>query len=160
MTTEAKARKNPDYSASAVNLTNSVQVIIDLRALKGLQIQIAELQKKIDDCIPQELKDLMSSLQTQFSACAQGTKSDIDTYGSYQDIEAGMYAVKQRKLSISYDASSFESHYPELAPAVLVKSVNIKAIEGLLKGQLLDKARLEAEGVLKISEAFAYVIKV
>lgn len=161
MTTENKSKRaNPDYSASAVNLINPLEVSVSLTLLKKLQNDLALIEADIKLLLPLELISRRNKLQTKITEQEQGLKIAIETFGSYQDVEAGMYAVKQRKVSLSYDASCFESHYPELSPAVLVKSVNVKSIEGLMKGGLLDKARLESEGVIKVSEAFVYIIKV
>ncbi len=154
-----KVKKNPDYSASAINLTNPPEVKDLLLAQKNRLFDLSKLQEKIDACIPLGLQAELECLQNEITTEDKGIRGYIDTFGSFQDVERGLYAIKQRKLSVSYDAASFESHYPELAPAVLVKSVNIKAIEGLVKGGLLDKACLEAEDVIKVSESFAYIIK-
>lgn len=151
-----EVRKSPDYSNSAVNLINPPEIQTKLQELHSIQ-EKAKIWK--DALEKMEQYQALKTCEQEIADKIIEIRGMIDFLGSYQNPDIG-YAVKQRKLSISYDASSFESHYPELAPAVLVKSVNIKAIEGLLKGQLLDKARLEAEGVLKISESFAYVIKV
>ena len=161
MTTETR-RKNIDYSASAVNLTNSVQLLVDLRAMRGLTDQIAELQAKMDACIPQDLKDLMSSLQTQLNGCSQGVRTDIDTYGSYQDLDSGMYAVKQRKVSVSYDPARFKFLYPQYAPAIIVESVDTAKLKGLIKGGLLKEEDLKHPDVAiaKETESFAYIVKV
>ena len=150
---------NMDYSKSAVNLTNPVQLQVDLRALAGLTSQIQELQAKMDACIPQELITLMESLQTQRQGCETGLRSDIETYGSYQDITVGDYAVKQRKVSISYDPQVFRAQYPDYAPAVIKETIDSTKLNGLIKGGLLTPEDLEKKGVSSKSETFAYIIK-
>ena len=161
MTTEPK-RKNIDYSASAVNLTNPVQLQVDLRALDGLAKQIEELQAKMDACIPQELITSMDSLQTQRRACEVGLRSDIESYGSFQDLSLGWYAVKQRKVSVSYDAARFKFLYPQYALAVIIESVDTAKLKGLLKGGLLREEDLKHPDVAiaKESESFAYIVKI
>jgi hypothetical protein len=162
MTTEQKARKNTDYSASAENLTNPLELELDLRAIKGLGNQIAELQTKIDSLIPIEMKDLMTSLQVQLNAATQGAKSDIDTYGSYQDLVNGMYAVKQRKVSVSYNPERFKRLYPQFAPAVIIETVDTTKLDGLIKGGLIDAESLKHPNVRIASEkvSYVYIVKV
>jgi len=152
-------RKNTDYSASAVKMVNDLNLQIDLTAYHGLSAQIEGLKAKIDAVIPQEMKDQLSSWETQLNACTQAVKADIETYGSYQDLELGWYAVKQRAVSKSYDAKVFKDIYPQFSPAVIVETVNEKALSGLIKGGLITEADLKTIGVIKESESYRYIIK-
>jgi hypothetical protein len=156
---EVKTKKNTDYTASAVNLKNNINLAIDMKAFRGLSAQIEELKKKMDEFIPLEMKASLESLECQLNACYAGIKTDIDQYGSYQNVEDGIYAVKQSKKSKSYKAEPFEKTYPQFAPAVIIKAVDTTKLNGLIKGGLLDEARLEADGILTITETYAYIIK-
>ena len=155
-------KKNIDYTLSAVNLTNPLEVELDLRAIKGLTGQLAELQAKMEALIPEDMKDLMTSLQTQLNAATQGTKTDIDTYGSFQNLDEGLYAIKQRKVSVSYDAARFKFLYPQYAPAIIIESVDTAKLKGLIKGGLIKEEDLKHPdvAVAKETESFAYIVKV
>ncbi len=159
---ETKVRKHIDYSASTVNLCNPLDVQIDIHAYAGLSKHIEEVKAQIDATIPQELKDLLSSLQCQLEACLQAVKTDIDAKGSYQDLVQGWYALKQRKVSVSYDAARFEYLYPQYAPAIIVKAVDTAKLKGLIKGGLLKEEDLKHPdvGIAKETETFVYIIKV
>ena len=80
-------------------------------------------------------------------------------YGSYQDLDKGWYAVKQRKVSKSYNAEAFEKTYPQFAPAVIIKTVDTTKLNGLIKGGLLAEDDLVDVHIIKESESFAYIIK-
>ena len=151
--------KNIDYSASAVNLKNDINLAIDLQAYHGLSDQIKELLTEIDAAIPQEMKDQLSSWQTQLNACGEAVRTDIEQYGSYQDLDKGWYAVKQRKISKSYNAEKFEAIYPQYSPAVIIKAVDTTKLNGLIKGGLITNDELILHAITKETESFAYIIK-
>jgi small-conductance mechanosensitive channel len=160
MTQETKTKKNTDYSASAVNLCNPASIEIKLNTLEQYNGQLLDLQGKMDACIPNELKSELSNVTACIAELNKQIREDIEASGSYQDLTLGWYAVKQRKTSKSSNAEPFEKNYPQFAPAVIVKAVDTTKLNGLIKGGLLDEARLEADGVLKITESFVYIIKV
>jgi len=151
--------KNTDYSASAVNLKNDINLAIDLQAYHGLSDQIKELQIKIDAAIPQEMKDQLSSWQTQLNACGEAVRTDIEQYGSYQDLDKGWYAVKQRKISKSYNAGLFRTYFPEFAPAVIIEAIDTTKLNGLIKGGLLNEEGLKRVSILEEKESFSIIIK-
>ena len=158
MANEIKTKANPDYSQSAVNLTNSIQVVVTLRAIRGLTSQIAELKATIENLIPQELKDSRASLQMQLDAATQGIYKDIDAYGSYQDQEKGEYALKQRRESILYKPALVRCYAPSrVASFVIIESVDSKAMEAMAKAGQIDPETAKKCGEVK--ETFAYIIR-
>ncbi len=161
MTTETKEtkRKNPDYTASAVDLKNPVETLDGLRKVLTVRDYLARLQQEAQECIPKELADKISEATLGLATAEDELKKNIDAFGSYQDTELGMYALKQRKVSVSYDALAFECRYPQYAPAIVIKAVDTTKLKGLIKGGLLDEADMKAGMVSKESESFAYIIK-
>ncbi|MFH0769431.1 MAG: hypothetical protein V1932_07725 [Chloroflexota bacterium] len=159
MTAETKTKRNTDYSASAINLVNPPEVKDCLIELDRLQRQLVSLCDERDALIPSHLREAIAFYQKGIAEQTEGIRGFIDTFGSYQDTVNGVYAVKQRKVSKSYSAEPFEKCYPQFAPAVIIKAVNEKTLIGLIKGGLLEEARLEADGILKCTESFAYIIK-
>jgi len=114
---------NIDYTKSAVNLKNPFTIQPMLEMLKGAQSVLAERKAELKE----RNKDLVAEIErreTELSDLVTEIRLEIDRVGSYQDLETGLYAVKQRKVSYSYDASLFEDKYPEYAPAVIQKAVN------------------------------------
>lgn len=152
-------KTNVDYSNSAVNLTNPPQVVESLLAQRERQLRLADLQDKMNACIPNELKVELANLQKEIATENEGIKGYIDTFGSYQDLERGMYAVKQRKVSVSYDPQIFRVQYPAYAPAVIKETVDTAKITGLIKGGLLTPEDLENKGVSMKSESYSYIIR-
>lgn len=157
MTTETK-RKNPDYAASAFKLTNpeEVKVLMDARKdlltrKQMLEFQLQQANKAFFDAIT-ELVGKLSSLDDKL-------RLTIENYGSYQDTEAGTYAVKQRCITYNYDPKAFKMNFPQFAPAVIVEAVDTRAIEGLIKGKLLDRENLIGLGVCLPKEAYTFIIK-
>lgn len=102
MTEEKKARKNPDYSASAVNLTNPQQVRELLSAYHAQVAALDGIAKEMEALIPETLREQRAVLDKIHRAIRQA----VDAFGSYQDVESGWYALKQRRESISDDRTS------------------------------------------------------
>ena len=152
-------KKNTDYSASAVNLKNPQEVLVEMVKLKGLYDNLLVLQNQLETYIPKELKDRIEICQKYISEQNAQVRLSVDTFGSYQDLEQGWYAVKQRKVSKSYNAEAFEKTYPQFAPAVIIKAVDTTKLNGLIKGGLIDEPLLKGSGIIKESESFAYIIK-
>jgi len=150
-------KKNPDYSATAVNLCNPPEILEKLKALRDYQKVIKENEDALSEnrnfiTIQQALKDV--------GVISGEIKALIETQGSYQDIEKGLYAVKQMRTSESYDAEKFKINYPAYVPAVIVDSVNKDALTGLLKGNLIKHDKLLEQGVIIEKHTYAYKIEV
>lgn len=159
MTTETKGNKNTDYSRSAVSLLNPQEVEIGLIELHVLNNEVNKIQAEMDSLIPQELWDKKSEIEKKITEVTQVIKDRINSLGSYQNIDMGWYAVKQRKVSKSYNATAFESQYPQFAPAVIIKAVDTAKLNGLIKGGLLEELTLKSAGIINETESFAYIIK-
>ncbi len=161
MTTEPK-RKNTDYSASAVNLTNDYRLGDSLNILRTRQEQLEKLNEEARALIPAELHELIQAAEEMVKQSQGEIRQRIDEFGSFQDLTVGRYAVKQRKVSVSYDAARFKFLYPQYAPAVIVESVDTAKLKGLIKGGLLKEEDLKHPdvAVAKETEGFAYIIKV
>lgn len=159
MTTETREskRKNPDYSGSAVNLCNPIELktmLVDLQQYKAKQM---ELQAKLSQVkLYQELRELEGELETLL----QQINQVVDEKGSFQDAESYLYAVKQRRISLNYDPQAFRENYPQYAPAVIKETVDTTRLNGLIKGGLLDTGELLSKGVATESESYAYIVKV
>uniref|UniRef100_A0A6M3LR20 Uncharacterized protein n=1 Tax=viral metagenome TaxID=1070528 RepID=A0A6M3LR20_9ZZZZ len=151
-------KKNADYSASAVNLTNH-PVVMDLETkYRGELKAIEDLNQRISNAIPQALKDQAIALEKGHQETDKTLRKAIDEYGSYQHVEYGFYAVKQRRESIIYKPELVRQYAPsKVASFVLIESVDSKALDALVKaGQIApDVARQCGEA----KESFAYIIK-
>ncbi len=149
--------KNKDYSGSAVNLCNPYQVREALQILKRRQDTLEKLYEESEDMIPQELKDNIKLVQKTVAEAQTLVHDGIELYGSYQDVEAGIYGVCQRRRSVIYLPDKVKANLPKYAPAVIEEMVNKKAFEGLIKGGLITEE--QARDCSEEKETFAYIIE-
>jgi hypothetical protein len=158
MTTENKVRENTDYSASAVNLGNNLTVIAKLGDLEALRDELNKCRAEAEALIPQDIKDRISEYVKAIADCEESLRMDIDTFGSYQNVKQGRYAVKQRKESISYKPELVRQYAPaKVVSFVIVEAVDAKAMDALIKaGQVTQE---DARKCGEVKESFAYIIK-
>ena len=158
MLEEKKPRKNPDYSASAVMLTNSPQVMDLLARYHREASGLMELTELIEKAIPQDLKEHKATLEKIHQATDKSIRQAIDEFGSYQNTETGEYALKQKRESINYKPELVRQYAPsKVASFVLVESVDSKAMEAMLKTGRLSPEQARQCGEIK--ESFAYIVK-
>jgi len=152
---ETRVKKNPDYTNSAVNLCNPPQVKALLDKLHKAQAELS-YQKST---IPFAIRSAIEGAEKTINDTTAAIKGAIEQFGSYQDVEAGIYGVYNRRATKVYDALNFKTKYPDFAPAVIVESVNVDALKGLIKGGLVSEEDLKTRGVITESEAFAFYIR-
>lgn len=163
---EVKTRKNTDYSASAVKMCNPGTIGANLASMDMLHNRLIEVQAEINGYIPAELTCEEDSIQKEITRLTGVIKDLVDLEGSYQDLSEGWYAVKQRKVSKSYNVDIFEQKYPQFAPAIIIKAIDTAKLTGLIKGGLINAEDLKKESpggypaVITEKESFVYIIKV
>lgn len=151
-------KKNPDYSASAVMLTNPPQVEGLLRNLQNEQTELSQLKKQAEALIPDEIKARITSKEKSLEILLVDIRKAIDELGSFQDVDKGWYALKQRRESINYKPELTRQHLEaKLASLVIIESVDSKALDGLVKGGLVTP--IQARECGEVKESFAYIIK-
>ena len=149
-------KKNPDFTASAVNLCNPPEIGKKLMELQDAQAKARTLDANLV-AMPeyQELK-AQEKLAADITAQIRGM---VEAQGSYQDIDNGFYAVKQRRLTKQYNAELVESLYPEYAQAIIKKAVDTVKLNGLVKGGLVSEEALRRGLALTETETYAFIIK-
>ncbi len=158
MSENKKAKANPDYSASAVNLTNDKRLEDLLDRLRIQEGELEESEAEVEALIPDPLKETLYLTKKQIKNLTDDIRQTIDEFGSYQNVDIGAYAVKQRKESITYLPEKVKTILPDFALIVIEESVNKKAFEGLVKGGLITEAEATQCGIVAMS--YAYIIKV
>lgn len=148
-----------DYTNSAVNLNNSPNLKERLDYLRSYKNTLQILQSQAESYIPAKAKEAIKVTSERIETLHQEILTLIETEGSYQDLQNGLYAIKQRKVSKSYDPAMFEASFPMFAPAVIIKAVDEKKLQGLIKGGLINEQDLKTLGVTTEKESFAYIIK-
>jgi hypothetical protein len=160
MTEEVKTKKNIDYSNSAVRLVNPDAVKRGLEILRSSQDKLIEIQAQINEFIPAALTMEEERLKKEISQETEILRGLIDAEGSYQDFDKGWYGVKQRKVSKTYNPGIFEINYPQFAPAIIIKAVDVTKLNGLIKGGLVSEDTLKRMSVIEEKESYSYIIKV
>ena len=146
--------KPKDYTASAVNLVNPPEVAEVLEQRAKAVGMLNEAKQRLEQTIEYQNVSLLANDIAEMSHQLQEL---VETYGSYQDMEQGLYAIKQAKISVSYDPMRVKANLPKFADAVIEETVNKKAIEGLIKGKLISPE--QADACADKSESYAYIIK-
>ncbi len=149
---------NIDYSKSAVNMTNPdhVKMLLSERSIMAETMQKYQtelvttnigLYAKIN-----ELSFLMGNNEIAI-------KTAIDLFGSFQDTAIGFYGVKQRKVSVSYDAAKFKLRFPAYAPAIIIEAVDTIKLNGLVKGGLITAEEMKDAGIVTEKPSFVYIVR-
>lgn len=150
---ETKA-KNPDYTKSAVSLTNSPELRDMLMARRNItdHIRIVEsmLQRTDEWKASKDAADSLADLDKQI-------KETMTRLGGFQDIEQGLYALWQRRVTITYIPKLVRSILPKLADALIEEVVNKKVMDGMLKGGVVTEA--QAQTCSEEEENLAPIIK-
>lgn len=150
--------KNIDYSNSAVNLTNPD----DVRNLLSERSVMAEVMAKYQESLKtsnKELYDKIAELSNRMGNNEIAIKTAIDLFGSYQDTERGFYGVKQKKVSVSYDAARFKLRFPAYAPAIIIEAVDTTKLNGLIKGGLIMTDEMKDAGIITEKPSFVYIVR-
>ncbi len=144
-----------DYSKSAIALKNPPEV---LELLKTWAVLRDHHQKCIAlaSQTPEAKREAGAFVEVVLAH--NELKEAIDQAGSYQDIDFGLYAIKQQRVSVSYDPAKVRTAMPDYA-AIIEEHVPVDKIKGLLKGKLITEAQA-AECEVKITGSPAYVIDV
>src|SRR3990167_382651 len=163
MTTKTKA--NPDYSQSSVNANEvpgqpvNPQEVIDLyRLLKQQQANLLDIQKKIDEIIPETYLIAKASHLLRIAETDKELRNAIEAFGSYQDTLKGEYAVKQRRETTTYTPTLVRENAPaKVAEFVIIQAVDAKALEALRKAGQIDEDTLMKCGTVETK--YAFIIK-
>lgn len=152
-------KKNLDYSASAVNLVNPPSVGALLRQLQSQQDNLAILRQQAESYIPPQIKASIAAVELDVDLCRTSIQTAVEEHGSFQDLEAGLYGIKQRRVTVSYDPAEFKRRYPQFGPAVIIEAVDDGKLKGLIKGGLLDMKVLLTTKVAQEKESFRFIIE-
>ncbi len=153
MAEEQTKRKNPDYTATAVNLRNPPEVLELLKTRQQIMSEISTLDAVLK-AYPEY--ENMIDRQEELSKLETSIRAEIDAHGSYQDAINGIYAVKQLRKTIIFLADKIRQVIPQYAEAV-IDGVNKTKMNGLLKGGLISQE--QADKCSEVKEEFAYIVR-
>ena len=146
-------KKNPDYTESAVNLTNPPEVIKAMGERESFASHIANL-KALLEAYP-EWEELRKAEQ-RLTDHDQLIRKLIDNFGSYQDTERGIYGLKQIRKTITFLAEKIREVIPAFAEAV-IDGVKKTQMNGLITGGLITQEQANKCSQTEVS--YAYIIK-
>ena len=139
-------KKNPDYTASAVSITNPQEIEILLGQRRAVSGQVGERRKIAEQTsLYKEIKEGEATLAN----IDKDLVALIDEKGGYQDTDAGLYALRQRRVSLSYDPEGLRKCIPKWADAVISEVVDPKQVSQLIKSNLIKLAEIEAATIKK-----------
>lgn len=153
-TDEVKKPKNPDYTASAVKLTNAPEV----KALLDEWQAAKQLADEAQEQMQAELLKLPSVINfntandTVAEARATLEKTIIE-FGGFQDIEQGLYALQQVRKLTTYDADKIRKNISKYADVIL-SGVDTVKLKGLVKGGLVTPEQVAKCSEVKESHRF------
>ena len=73
----------------------------------------------------------------------------IDEKGGYQDIDIGLYALRQRRIALSYNPERLRECVPKWADALISEVVDTKQVSQLIKSKLITETEIEAATIRK-----------
>lgn len=155
---EEKPKSNPDYSSTVVNLCNPPAVLEALNYLHECEALADELKAKIEALDP-ELQKQYDAASTTVREALKALHELIDTQGSYQDIDAGLYALKYGRTFTNYKVEPFKAAFPKLVPLVVEEVVNVQALKGQLKAKTVTEEELRAKGCIDEELKHQYFVR-
>ena len=161
----SKTKANPDYSQSSVNANevpgppvNPPEVIGLYRLLRQQQANLLDIQKKIDESIPEAYLMAKASHLLWIAETDKELRNAMEAFGSYQNTLNGEYAVKQRRETITYKPELVRENAPaKVAEFVIIQAVDVKALEALHKAGQVDEETLMKCGTVETK--YAFIIK-
>jgi hypothetical protein len=145
----ATSKAPNDYTDSA-DLSNPDCVKHLLHQLHALQSE----RVKILEPIQAQVDAIDAAIETQID----DIKALIERSGSYQDPEAGEYALKQRVKTINYDPGKTGDVLGEdMSRMVIESTVNKTKMAGLVKGGFISQATADKCG--EFAETYRFIIK-
>ena len=154
---QVKEKKNPDYTETAEKLCNPIQVKDLLDQLHLEEQTKTDLEKQLkEQCA--DIVDGIAKMSVVIADTQKQIKEAIEAHGSYQDTEVGVYAVKYRRTSITYDAEKFSEYFPKYVPIVL-STINVDELEKLIKGGSITIEELHNCDVIKEDFKYAFYIR-
>ena len=152
-------RKNADYTASAINLTNSEDTWRAYNLWKEAELALNKAELEIESKVPPELITARDEARKAVGDAYDKLKESIDKFGGIQEVQSGSYALKTEAKTPIYHAEPFIKNYEQYVPAVITQAVNPEALKGLIKGGLVEQAPLEAQGVITYKKTVRTIIK-
>jgi len=148
-------RKHPDYTASAESITQSPFIKHLLDDLHARENEAAGLQAVLA-AYPEY--NAMQVATEKAAAIRKQISDALPEHGGYQDIEHGVYALRQKAVSVTYPLEKVKAALPpEIAAKVVVESVDKAKVETLIHDRIITGAQVDA--ISESKTTFRNIIK-
>ena len=144
---ETVAKNNPDYTKSA-KINNNPDTIKAYQVFMEKNSALDKINTDIEALIPKEMTTAKAAAQEEVNATYMLLREAIKNKGGYQDVEAGKYALIVEAKHPEYDADRLIQLYPNESAMCIENAVNVKKLQGLIKGGLLIESELIINNVI------------
>ena len=150
--------KPKDYTESAVNLCNPPQVEKLLDKLGTEEATLSQLEAELNESNG-ELVSKIAGQTAEITGLQLAIREAVEKHGSYQDLEKERYGIKYKRVSKVFHVEPFKEHYEKYVSAVVVETISVKALEGIIKGKLIEEADLKMHKVITEDVGYAFYVR-
>lgn len=147
-----------DYTESADRLGDHEVVKEALRKYHEAKEEQAVLQAALE-ALDFELVTRIKAAGEKLAEAEKLVRDAVLYWGSYQNLETGDYAVRYARKSKRYDPEKLRKYHPKEAELAIMETVNVQALEGLIKGGLLDEKQLREKKILTEETLYVFYIR-
>lgn len=145
--------KRVSFDKSAVNLCNPLLVGELLRKRESIMSEISRLKGEIEKT---ELHQAFVKEARALMALDNEIEAAIEEHGSYQDVKAGLYGLKRKSVSVTYDPKLLREFVPEYADKVIGEHVDAKRLDKIVHAGLATQEQVARAAT--VTEKFNYLI--
>jgi len=150
--------KPKDFTESAENLTNAIEVEELLKKLSTAQSSVNSLNEELATKNEPLVKKITKQNET-IASLQLAIREAVEKHGSYQDLEGERYAIKYARKTEGYNLEPFKTNFPRFVELCVKETLDVQALRGQIKGKLISIKELEDAGVLEYSITHAFYVR-
>ena len=150
--------KPKDFTESAENLTNAIEVEELLKKLSTAQSSVNSLNEELATKNEPLVKKITKQNET-IASLQLAIREAVEKHGSYQDLEGERYAIKYARKTEGYNLEPFKTNFPRFVELCVKETLDVQALRGQIKGKLISIKELEDAGVLEYSTSYAFYVR-
>lgn len=148
-----------NFEASAVNLCNPPEVKALLEKLSKAEASRNKIQEEIK-ASNTVLTEKHEKLTKEVSDLQDKIRYAIEEHGSYQDTENERYGVQYASKTAVYgNLPSFKQHFPKFVELCVKESIDVQALKGQVKGNLITTEDLEKFKILTYDTGYSFYVR-
>ncbi len=151
--------KPKDFTASAVKLTNAIEVEELLKKLAAEETTLKALELELSESNG-PLVGKIAGQKAEVAGLQLAIREAVEEHGSYQDQENERYAVKyERKTAVYGNLPSFKKNFPKFAELCIKEVLDVNALKGQVKGKLITEEELEKAKILTYDTGYSFYVR-